>query len=195
MWTSPKPMIAPFASGPGMRTPGDQYGWSVEAHRARPVRSRRARRRGPRARRRASVGPGDLGRAELALEPLDHPVARGRPGPRGSTRPGSPAGTAGRAGSPRRSGRWVVLIVAVVPYDDGRDRPASSAPEPRTSQALSAAAAMTGRPGGRPVASAASAVSSPSRSVGGDELRQPGGLDRARPSSASRRAPPSGRRL
>ncbi len=22
-------MIAPFASGPGMRTPGDQYGWSV----------------------------------------------------------------------------------------------------------------------------------------------------------------------
>ena len=29
MWTALKPMIAPRASGPGMRTPGDQYGWSI----------------------------------------------------------------------------------------------------------------------------------------------------------------------
>ena len=34
MWTSPQPMTAPFASGPGTRTPGDQYGWSMQAHRA-----------------------------------------------------------------------------------------------------------------------------------------------------------------
>ncbi len=43
----------------------------------------------------------------------------------------------------------------------------SSAPEPRTSQALSAAAAMTGRPAGIPVAAAAAAVTSPRLCVGG----------------------------
>src|SRR5512144_1812432 len=60
----------------------------------------------------------------------------------------------------------VVLTVADVPYD----RLATSgvtAPDPRTSQALSAAAAITGRPAGSPVASAAAGVSSPSRAVGG----------------------------
>ena len=29
VWTSPKPMIAPFASGPGSFSPGDQYGCST----------------------------------------------------------------------------------------------------------------------------------------------------------------------
>ena len=32
MWTSPQPITAPLASGPGIRTPGDQYGW-----RTRPI--------------------------------------------------------------------------------------------------------------------------------------------------------------
>src|SRR6187397_2607923 len=60
----------------------------------------------------------------------------------------------------------VTLTVAAVPYDS----PATSgriAPEPRTSHALSAAAAMTGSPAGNPVASAALGPTSPSRPVGG----------------------------
>ena len=43
----------------------------------------------------------------------------------------------------------------------------SSAPEPSTSQALSPAAAISGRPAGMPVASAAAAVMVPSASPGG----------------------------
>ncbi len=60
----------------------------------------------------------------------------------------------------------VTLTVAAVPYDrlGVSDR---IAPEPRTSHALSAAAAMTGRPAGSPVASAAAGLISPSRAVGG----------------------------
>jgi hypothetical protein len=59
----------------------------------------------------------------------------------------------------------VVFTVAAVPNDtDGVA--GSTAPDPSTSHALSAAAAMTGRPAGSPVASAAAALISPSRSVG-----------------------------
>ena len=43
----------------------------------------------------------------------------------------------------------------------------ASAPDPRTSHALSAAAAMTGSPTGMPVAAAASRVIVPRGSVGG----------------------------
>ena len=68
-------MIAPFASGPGIRTPGDQYGWRVSpiepAGTARTSSSKRTSGAMPRLGR-----PGDLAVAELALEPLDHPVAR-----------------------------------------------------------------------------------------------------------------------
>jgi hypothetical protein len=47
----------------------------------------------------------------------------------------------------------VVLIVAAVPNGQVR-RVGSSAAQPSTSQALSAAAAMSGRPAGRPSAAA-----------------------------------------
>ncbi len=50
----------------------------------------------------------------------------------------------------------IVLIVAVVPNDSAAAS-GSSAPDPSTSQALSAAAAITGSPGGSPSAEAADA--------------------------------------
>ena len=62
--------------------------------------------------------------------------------------------------------RWVVLIVAVVPYEIA-PMCGSSAPEPSTSHALSAAAETIGVPAASPRCAAAAAVRSPSRPVGG----------------------------
>ncbi len=72
-----------------------------------------------------------------------------------------------------------MLTVAVVPYD--RLATAGvSAPEPSTSQALSAAEAMTGRPAGNPVAAAASGGQVAEAPGGRHELRKPRPVDRHR---------------
>jgi hypothetical protein len=60
----------------------------------------------------------------------------------------------------------VVLIVAAVP-NDRCAMCGSSAAQPSTSHALSAAAAISGRPAGRPRAVPAAAVSVPSVAPGG----------------------------
>ena len=69
----------------------------------------------------------------------------------------------------------------------------SSAPDPRTSQALSPAAAISGRPTGMPVAGRGGGADRPERSAGRHQLRQPAALDRQRqPCPVARLRPPVG---
>ena len=74
MWTSPQPMTAPFASGPGTRIPGDQYGWRTRPIEPGGVAATRSS-NSDSASTPSAGRPRHLGGAELALEPLDHPVA------------------------------------------------------------------------------------------------------------------------
>ena len=74
VWTSPQPMTAPFASGPGHADAGRPVRLEDEAHRAR----RRLGQQLVEQRLGLDAGLGCRGhllRPELALEPLDHPVA------------------------------------------------------------------------------------------------------------------------
>ena len=188
MWTSPKPIIAPFASGPGIRTPGVQVGWM-----SRPIEP------GSVARTRSSNSASGAipsasawatsARAELALEPVDQPVA--------AVDLDLEAVRAGDGGGIRRDERDGLDVAALGRVDRRRravrQRPdvrRRARPEPRTSQALSAAAAMTGSPGGqarrprRPRPSARRAARPAGRAPAARRGRS------GPPASASRRASP-----